>query len=181
VEAILGLGRAARPADLLLGVPATTTATMKAVLRAVLRPGLATAATAIGIVVTVMAGAMEATATTLAAKVDMAALLRRRARRLGISPWLPRPGTVATQATVVTGPLALLRGWVLLLLGCLPRLLLVLRRLAFLAGLMLSSSNTPMRSRLRLLRRPAMLLRHRRRPWTCLLLRRALRVDAKGD
>jgi hypothetical protein len=175
MEAMLGLGRAARPADLLLGVPATTTATMKAVPLAALRLGLATVVTAIGIVATVMAGATEATATTLAAKVvDMAALLRLRAPRLGISPWLLRPDTVDTQATGLTGLLALLRAWVLLLLGCRPLLLLVVRRLAFLAGLTLSSSNTPMPSRRRRRPRLATLLR-RRRPWTCLLLRRALR------
>jgi hypothetical protein len=188
--AMPGLGHAARPAALLPGVLGTTTATTAAllptvlplVLRVVLLHGLATAATAIGTVATAARmAATEATAIILVDKArTVAPLPPLRAPLLGTSPWPRRPHMVDTQATGLTGLLALLLVLLLesalLLPACLHRLLPVAHHPVSLVVLTRSSSSTLMPFRPRLRRRREM-RRPRPRPWTCRLLRRALREN----
>lgn len=193
---ILGPGLAVPPAVLLRGVLGTTAITMAAILvvlpadlPAVLRPGLVTvatvaaivAATAIGTAVTAaLMAVMEATTTTrvvATTRTAVAVRLRPRAPLPGTSPWPLRADMAVTQAMAVTALLVLLPAWAVLLLACLPRPPAV-RRLVSLAGSTRSSSSMPMRCRP--LRLRLVMLRRRRRPWTCRLLRRVLSVEPSG-
>lgn len=188
--AMLGHGHAGRPVVPLLGAPATTAIT-RADLPAAPRLGLATAATAaaiaIGTVVTAAQTAvMEATAITPVATTRTAALLQLLppppplVLLLGTKRWVLRPDMVDTRATAATALLVLLPAWVVLPPACRLRLpLLVARRLVFLVDSTRSSSSTPVRFRLFLRRRLAM-LRLRLRPWTCRPLLLALRDDDNG-